>query len=100
MTITTTVFDPAEYLETDADIAVFLEQAFETGNYRHIAHCLGIAARTKGMSLIAEHAGLTKEQLCKSFCEDGNPTLKNTLSVLQALGFGVTSTRLTTRRPL
>ena len=28
MTIKTTVFDPAEYLETDEDIAVFMEQAF------------------------------------------------------------------------
>lgn len=100
MTFKTTVFDPAEYLETDEDIAVFMEQAFETGDYKHIAHCLGIAARAKGMTLIAKQTGLAREQLYKSFSEDGNPTLKNTLAVMKALGFGFTPTHLPVQRPL
>ena len=100
MTIKTTVFDPAEYLETDEDIAVFMEQAFETGDYKHIAHCLGIAARAKGMTLIAKQTGLAREQLYKSFSEDGNPTLKNTLAVMKALGFGFTPTHLPVQRSL
>ena len=66
MTVKLTTFDPAEYLD--------------------IAHCLGIVARAKGMTSIAKETGLAREQLYKSFSEDGNPTLKNTIAVMKALG--------------
>ena len=64
----------AEYLETEEDIALFMSEAFATGDYKHIAHCLGIVARAKGMTSIAKETGLAREQLYKSFSEDGNPT--------------------------
>lgn len=92
MTVKLTTFDPAEYLETDEDIAVFMSEAFATGDYKHIAHCLGIVARAKGMTNIAKETGLAREQLYKSFSEDGNPTLKNTMAVMKALGVSLTAT--------
>ena len=52
------------------------------------------------MTLIAKQTGLAREQLYKSFSEDGNPTLKNTLAVMKALGFGFTPTHLPVQRPL
>lgn len=44
MTVKLTTFDPAEYLETEEDIALFMNEAFAAGDYKHIAHCLGIVA--------------------------------------------------------
>ncbi len=92
MTVKLTTFDPAEYLETEEDIALFMNEAFATGDYKHIAHCLGIVARAKGMTSIAKETGLAREQLYKSFSEDGNPTLKNTIAVMKALGVSLTAT--------
>ena len=92
MTVKVTTFDPAEYLDTDEDMAVFMSEAFATGDYKHIAHCLGIVARAKGMTNIAKETGLAREQLYKSFSEDGNPTLKNTMAVMKALGVSLTAT--------
>ncbi len=92
MTVKLSIFDPAEYLETDEDIAYFMSEAFKTGDYKHIAHCLGIVARAKGMTSIAKETGLAREQLYKSFSEDGNPTLKNTIAVMKALGVSLTAT--------
>lgn len=92
MTIKTSVFDPAEYLETDEDIAIFMSEAFATGDYKHIAHCLGIVARAKGMTNIAKETGLAREQLYRSFSEEGNPTLKNTIAIMKALGVNLTAT--------
>ena len=92
MIVKLTTFDPAEYLETDEDIAVFMSEAFATGDYKHIAHCLGIVARAKGMTNIAKETGLAREQLYKSFSEDGNPTLKNTIAVMKVLGVSLTAT--------
>jgi len=86
-----TQFDPATMLETDDDIAVFMADAFETGDTAYIAKALGIVARARGMSEIARETGLSREQLYRSFSERGNPTLKTTLAVMQALGVDMTA---------
>lgn len=38
----------------------------------------------------AAQTGLPREQLYRSFSEKGNPTLKTTLAVMNALGMGLT----------
>lgn len=63
---------------------------FETGNASYIAKALGVVARAEGMSNDARQTGLSREQLYRSFSEDGNPTLKTIISVMQALGFSIT----------
>lgn len=88
-----TDFDPAGMLKTDEAIEVFLADAFETGDARHIAAAIGAAARAKGMSRIARETGLAREQLYKSLSETGNPTLETMMAVLKALGFGITGKR-------
>ena len=82
-----TDFDPAGMLTTDDAVEVFLADAFETGNARHIASALGAVARAKGMTKVAGATGLASEQLYKSLSETGNPTLETTLAVMKALGF-------------
>jgi probable addiction module antidote protein len=82
----TTVYDPAEDLNSDDAIATFMSEAFLTEDVAYIAHALGVVARAKGMSHIAEQTGLSREQLYRSFSENGNPTLKTTLAVMKALG--------------
>ena len=88
----TIAFNPAQYLESEEDIALFVSEALSTGDYKHIAHCLGIVARSKGMSSIAKETGLAREQLYRSFSEDGNPSLKSTLAVIKALGVSLAAT--------
>ena len=81
-----TKFDPAEALGSDAAIAAFMADAFTSEDAGYIAHALGIVARARGMSQIAKQTGLSREQLYRSFSENGNPTLKTTLAVMKALG--------------
>lgn len=81
-----TTYDPAEDLASDAAIATFMAEAFATQDAGYIAHALGVVARAKGMSQIAVQTGLSREQLYRSFSENGNPTLKTTLAVMKALG--------------
>lgn len=80
-------FDMADVLETDEDCAVFLDDAFETGDAAYIAKAIGVIARAKGMTKVAEQTGLAREQLYKSFSQEGNPTLASTLAVMKAIGF-------------
>lgn len=81
-----TVFDPSEYLTTDEGIAMFMADAFETGDAAYIAHAVGVVARAKGMTELARQTGLSREQLYRSFSEDGNLTLRTMLAVMKALG--------------
>jgi probable addiction module antidote protein len=48
-------------LKTHADIAHYLEAVFEDGDPALVAAALGDIARAKGMSQIAEAAGLGRE---------------------------------------
>ena len=86
-----TVFDPAEGLTSDKAIATFMAEAFATEDAGYIAHALGVVARAKGMSQIASQTGLSREQLYRSFSENGNPTLKTTIAVMKALGVELTA---------
>ena len=86
MAETLTRYDPAEDLASNEAIALFMAQAFETNDAGYIAHALGVVARAKGMAQIAGQTGLSREQLYRSFSENGNPTLKTTLAVMKALG--------------
>ncbi len=85
-----TTYDPALALVDDDELAVFMADAFETGDAGYVAHALGIVARAKGMTQIARDTGLSREQLYRSFSEAGNPTLKTTLAVMKALGIDLT----------
>jgi probable addiction module antidote protein len=91
MTEKLTNYDPAEDLTSDEAIAIFMAEALKTNDVRYIAHALGVVARAKGMAQIASQTGLSREQLYRSFSENGNPTLKTTLAVMNALGIELTA---------
>jgi probable addiction module antidote protein len=86
-----TTFDPAEGLTSDEAVAAFMADAFSSEDTGYIAHALGVVARAKGMTQIASETGLSREQLYRSFSENGNPTLKTTISVMKALGIELTA---------
>jgi probable addiction module antidote protein len=95
MTLETFPWDTAEQLDTPEEIAAYLEAVFEDGDASFFTHALGIVARAKGMSRIAEQAGVTREALYEALSSDGDPRLSTLLGVIKALGLrlAVTSAR-------
>lgn len=81
-----TVWDPAQHLKTDEDMAAYLEAALEEGDSALIAAALGDIARAKGMTKVARDAGLGRESLYKALSSSGNPEFSTILQVIQALG--------------
>ena len=61
--IKTIPWDSAAYLKSDEDIAHYLEAVFEDGDPNLVAAALGDVARAKGMSQIAQAAGLGRFSL-------------------------------------
>ena len=84
--IKTHVWDPAEHLVTDEDMAAYLEAALQEGDAALIAAALGDIARAKGMSQIARDAGLGRESLYKALSAEGNPEFATIMKVIAALG--------------
>ena len=82
----TVPWDPAEHLETEADMAAYLEAALEDGDPALVAAALGDIARAKGMSQVAKEAGLSRESLYRALSEGGNPSFATVLKVARALG--------------
>ena len=82
----TTLWDPAEHLKTEQDMADYLEAALGEEAPALIAAALGEIARAKGMTQIAREAGLGRESLYKALSPTGNPEFATILKVISALG--------------
>ena len=79
-------WDPAEHLETAEDMVAYLEAALEQEDPQLVAAVLGDIARAKGMTKVAQEAGLGRESLYKSLSTSGNPEFATILKVVRALG--------------
>jgi probable addiction module antidote protein len=84
--VPTRVWDPAEHLETEEDMAAYLDAALEDGDPGVIVAVLGDIARAQGMAKIAREAGVGRESLYKALSPNGNPEFATVLKVVRALG--------------
>lgn len=82
----TRLWDAADHLETDEDMAAYLDAALEDGDPALIFAVLGDIARAKGMTGIARNAGLGRESLYQALSPDGNPGFATVLKVVRKLG--------------
>jgi probable addiction module antidote protein len=90
--IKTRPWDAAEHLETEEDMAAYLEAALEDGDASLVAAALGDIARAKGMTQIARETGLGRESLYKALSPEGNPEFATVLKVVKALGLKLHAT--------
>lgn len=98
MALETIPFDPARYLDTPEAVEEFLvasfESAFELDDPRLITDALGIVARAKGMTRMAEDAELSRTALYRALSADGRPELSTIFKVMQALGLRLAPVRM------
>jgi probable addiction module antidote protein len=84
-------FDMARFLDSDEAIAEYLSQVLEDGDADELVTALGHIARAKGMTKIAEDAGLGRESLYKALAPGAKPRLDTVLRVTKALGVRLTA---------
>jgi probable addiction module antidote protein/putative addiction module killer protein len=85
----TTAFDAADYLDSPEMVAAFLTEAFESDDPVLITKAIGTVARAKGMTGVAEEAGLSRENLYRALGGDAKPEFATVLKVLHALGISL-----------
>jgi len=80
-------WDAAEHLNSDEEMAAYLEAALEEGEPSLVAAALGDIARARGMTQLARETGLGRESLYKALSQTGNPEFSTIMKVIEALGF-------------
>jgi probable addiction module antidote protein len=98
MTLETSPWDTAEFLDTPERVAAYLKLIFDEGDPEEIKHALGVVARAKGMTAVARETGLSREALYKALQADGDPKLSTFLSVVSALGMRIVAKPARTKR--
>lgn len=81
-------WDVADYLDTEEDMALYLDACLEDdpGDGSLIRIALGDIARARGMTQLAHDTGLTREGLYKALSTEGNPAFSTIFKVIRALG--------------
>ena len=95
--IHTRPWDAAEHLETDEDMAAYLEAALEEGDPALVAAALGDIARAKGMAQIARETGLGRESLYKACRRKATRSLPPCSRLSGRLAYGCEPPRRTPR---
>jgi probable addiction module antidote protein len=93
--LSTRPFDPTEVIETQADAALYLNIALESGDPDEVADAIGVIGRALsrredgGMKGLANSMGVSRSVMYQSFSAGGNPRLGTLLSMLDQLGIGL-----------
>ena len=91
MVIKTTPFEPEKYFKDDVSQVELIADAFESGDAGYIADAIGIVARARGMTKVAQESGIAREALYQALSAKGNPTLTTLLKVMKVLGIELTA---------
>jgi probable addiction module antidote protein len=91
-------FDPAKYLDNEESIAVYLTGILEANDAALLASALGDIARARGMTEIANAAGITREALYRALRPDSAPRFDTIRRVCAALGVRLVAEPVSARK--
>jgi probable addiction module antidote protein len=90
-------FDMARQLKNEEDIAAYITMVIEEGDAAELAHALGVVAKARGMSEIAQATGITREALYKALRPNAKPRFDTINRVCAALGVRLVAEPLSNR---
>jgi len=79
-------FDAADYLDNEETIAAYLNAALEDGNPDVFLAAIADIAKARGMTRLANDAGLGRESLYKALAPGAKPRYDTVLKLIRALG--------------
>ena len=87
-----TRWDVVDHLQTEEDMAAYLEAALEENDPAFVAVALGDIARAKGLAEIARETGIGRKKLQDALSPEGKPEFATVLKVIHALGLRLRAT--------
>lgn len=94
MTLKTTPFDPAEFLEEPDAQLEYLRESFASEDVAEILRAMSAVARARGITQIAKEPGSTGESLAEVLSPGGNPEISTIIRILHAFQIKLTVERL------
>lgn len=85
-TTKTRPWDPAAILNSEADIAAYLDACLEENDPQLLAAALGDIARARNLSQLAREVGMSRQGLYKALSGEGDPSFATITKVAAALG--------------
>ena len=79
-------FDAADYLDNEHVIAEYLNAALEDENPDVFLKAISDVAKARGMTKLAQDAGLGRESLYKALSPGAKPRYDTVLKLIKALG--------------
>lgn len=73
--------------EIDDYITVLFDEYAESGDTAALLSSLRVVSRVKGVTAIAEAAGLSRKGVQKALSETGNPQFGSVNAIMQAMGY-------------
>lgn len=80
-------FNPFDYMETQEDIQLFLEECLSDDDPNTFVEALGLLVKKHGVSEIAKESGLNRESLYKVINGKSKPQWETVFKVSRALHF-------------
>lgn len=81
-----TVFDAADYLDSEEVIAEYLNVALASEHPDLFLQAVADVAKARGMAQLAKDAGLGRESLYKALAPGAKPRYDTVMKVIRALG--------------
>ena len=81
----TALYNPLDYLETDEEIAQYLNNAYMNDDPEVFVIALGYLAKARGVANVAKASGLNRESLYKVFSGKSKPRWSTIQGVMKAL---------------
>jgi len=82
-------FDAAEFLDSEETIAAYLNEVMAENDQDLLLSALDDIARARGMSKVAEDAGLTRPSLYKALKPGAKPGFSTVSRIMGALGVSI-----------
>ncbi len=80
--------------EVDDYIAILFDEYAQSGNTAALLSSLRVVSRVKGVTRVAEAAGMTRKGVQKALSENGNPEFSSVNAILQAMGYRLAPQKL------
>ncbi len=82
--------------EIDDYIDILFEEYAKDGDAGALLSSLRVLGRVKGLTKLAEEAGMSRKGLQKALSEEGNPEFASVNAILHAMGYKLTPKKIDT----
>lgn len=80
--------------EIDDYITILFDEYSKDGDTGALLSSLRVIGRVKGLTRLAEEAGMSRKGLQKALSEEGNPEFASINSIMHAMGYKLTPKKL------